>query len=122
MPRTARTDPAMLDRLRQARADEDTALAAISSAQARLDAATARRATVLTDLDAAVENAETELARARAGLVEAAGLDRTALALGLSRLALRRSLPRDTHPGRQAPAERLRPSIETASTPAGGVR
>lgn len=112
----------MLDRLRQARAAEDAALAAISSAQAHLDAAAAKRATVLADLDAAVENAETELAQARGGLVAAGGLDRAALALGMSRAALRRSLPRERHPVGRAAPDRTDTSSVTAPSPAGGVR
>ena len=122
MPRSQPTDPAIHDRLRQARAAEDTALAAITSAQARLDAATARRATVLADLAATVENAEAELTHARASLVGVAGLDRTALALGMSSVALRRSLPRGEHRGGRARPDRTSPSSVAAASPAGGER
>lgn len=123
MPRSQRTDPAILDRLRQARAAEDAALAAISSAQARLDAVTARRTTVLTGLDATVENAEAELARSRAELVKVAGLGRAALALGLSGAALRRSLPHDR--GRVRPDTSTHPidtNRVTRATSVGGER
>jgi len=83
----------MLDRLRQARAVEDTALATVAAAHATVDAAAAKRADVLAALDATVAEAQAQLARARAELVDAAGLDRAALALGLTNAALRKSLP-----------------------------
>jgi hypothetical protein len=121
MPRSPRTDPAILERLRQARAAEDAALAVISSAQAHLDAAAAKRSTVLADLDAAVENAQTELAQARGGLVAAAGVERAALALGMSRAALRRALPQDKQPDRRPAADRTHTS-SLAAPSAGGVR
>lgn len=122
MPRSPRTDPAILDRLRQARAAEDAALADITTAQARLDSATARRATVLADLDSTVERAEAEMAQARAGLVETAGLDRAALALGLSSAALRRSLPHDRGRAKPAMPHPTDPNGITTSASVGGAR
>lgn len=121
MPRSRRTDPAILDRLRQARAAEDVALADVTNAQARLDSATARRATALADLDAAVENAELEVAHARAVLVEAAGPDRAALALGMNRTALRRSLPHGRNHSRPDAPHSSGLNGTTASSTSGGA-
>lgn len=93
MPRTPKADPEMVARIREARAAEDAALAGVAAAQTAVDAATEKRADALAALDVTVSEAENELAQARADVVYAAGLDRAALALGMSRTGLRKSLP-----------------------------
>lgn len=91
MPRKPQPDPAALDRLRRARATEDAALEAVSSAQARVASATEKRRLALVAFDATVADAETELAQARAALADAAGLQRAAVILGLSTTELRKT-------------------------------
>jgi hypothetical protein len=92
----------MLARLREARKAEDAALAAVARAQATVEAAAEKRAAALIALDAAVAAAEAELTQARAGLVDAAGLDRAALALGMRRTDLRKSISTTGHGDRSS--------------------
>jgi hypothetical protein len=90
----------MLARLREARKAEDAALVVVARAQAAVEAAAEKRAGALIALDAAVTDAETELTQAHNHLVDAAGLDRAAVVLGMHRSELRKkrsTSSRDNH-------------------------
>jgi hypothetical protein len=91
MPRKPQADPAALDRLRRARAAEDDAVTAVTSAQAAVDSAMDKRRLALAALDVGVADVQARLNAARGALVEAAGLDRAALILGMGAAELRRT-------------------------------
>jgi hypothetical protein len=86
-------NPEHAARLRAARAEEDAALGVVNARSDAVDRARARRAQALARYDSQVEDAEAELAEAIGALVHTAGLDRSALVLGMPRGALRRMLP-----------------------------
>lgn len=92
MARKPVADPDFLARARALRDAEDAALTLIGRAQSLADAAVDKRDCALVALDAVITEAESELTRARASLVEAVGLDRAAVVLGMTPVALRKSV------------------------------
>jgi hypothetical protein len=92
MVRRSIPSPDVVDRLREARAAEDAALADVARAQAVLDTATTARADALARADDAVADAQAGLSAARVALVTTSGLARAAMVLDLPLQTLRRAV------------------------------
>lgn len=79
------------ERLRRAQQRESQALAAVCTAQRALDRAQGKRQAALAAADAVVEQAQTVVTDAQAGLVAVSGLERAAVLLGLDPGELRKT-------------------------------
>lgn len=78
------------ERLRRAQQRESEALTAVCTAQRALDRAQGKRQSALAAADAVVEQAQTVVTDAQAGLIAVSGLERAALLLGLDPGELRK--------------------------------
>ncbi len=83
-------DPQALERIRAARAAEDSAISDVFRHVGLVEAAKGRRAEKLRTLDADVRRDEEALAEVRGALVTVAGTTRAAAMLGVTAAAMRR--------------------------------
>ena len=91
-PRKLPRDLRARERLREAQEAEARAVTVVCAAEDALAGACAKRDAVIAKATATVEQAEAELATARAGLVKVSGLDRASVLLGFDRVGLRKTI------------------------------